>query len=473
MKILKYIVIILVAGGLHSCDDYVDITPRGNAIAQSLDDIDLLLNNATSFGGDGLAQAFRYEIPIVVNDNIEMRAQDISSIESGFSAALARIYRLEPVFYSTQENDELWRETYKKIGTMNYVLQLLEDLNEDSEDKDHFKGEALTRRAFYYFLLVNVYGQHYGLPNASESGSGVPIVTVYGDENVAIDRKSVDEVYIFILNDLQEALSLLRDNRRNGSRINKPAAHGLLARVHLHMGDYDEALDNADLALTFNSNLMNYATFPADFFGNIAPPNGLDNPEHILLGEARVTSAFTESFSRVVFGRFSPELAALYDQANDLRIKVPGTDFVDGSYVYGLFNSFSLQHAVGITVPELMLIRAEVFARSGDITGALDELNALRANRFDADFVVTDGHLLTASDQAEALAHVIDERRREFHVNGMRFFDIKRLNALDNAGISLTRGSVTYSPNGANWAVPLSPNVINNSNGQISQNPRE
>ena len=99
----------------------------------------------------------------------------------------------------------------------------------------------------------------------------------------------------------------------------------------------------------------------------------------------------------------------------------------------------------------------------------MDAINTLRAKRFNASF----DHKLTATTKEEAIKHVLEERSREFNTNGMRFFDIKRLNAIENAGISLTRGAVTYGPNSINWEMPIDPKIINSSNGQIKQNPRE
>lgn len=473
MKTLKFIYIFLIIAGFYSCNDFVDITPRGNAIASTLGDVDLLLNN-----GSGLADGFSNNISFLINDNINMRPADIAAVASvQRSASLSRIYNLESLYYTADEEDGFWQSTYNKIGTMNYVLEVLNDIealsDKDAELKKNYTGEALTRRAFYYFILVNIYGSHYGLPIAAEANSGVPIVTEFGNETVSIKRRSVNDVYDFIMSDLQKALPLLKNGRATHDRINKAAAHAILARVNLHMGKYNEALNHANMALSFNSTLINYGTLPSRF-GLITIPNGLDNPEHVFFTQSTVPSTRAEGRT-IVFGRFSPGLTALYDPFNDRRANgIPAYDASDASLIYGLFGFFApRRHALGVTVPELLLIRAEVLARAGNIAGAMTDLNLLRANRFTTSSVTANRHLIAAANQTEAIAHVINERRREFHVNGMRFFDIKRLNAIENAGISLTRGNITFSPNGANWAVPLGFNVVNNSNQQIVQNPRE
>jgi tetratricopeptide (TPR) repeat protein len=389
------------------------------------------------------------------------------------------MYKLEPIFYDASQEDREWESPYGSATKANYILNVLEEIGSEETRANQYKAEALTHRAFAYFWLVNVYGQHYGLPAAAEAETGVPILLDYADQTESLVRASVNEVYEQIVNDLTTAIPLLQTSRPFVDRINKAAAQGLLARVYLHMGDYAKALEQANAALAVNSNLIDYNEF--DPIGDRTfIPRGLDNPEFLLFREAYPSSTGSYPNSRGA-GRFSEELAAVYtDKTNDLRISKHSSTYPDEDeptktvYHYAFSSYSSYRYAApGITVPELLLIKAEALARTGDINGALEAANTLRAKRFATDFVATDGHLLSTTDQAEAIQMVVDERRREFHVTGMRFFDIKRLNALHNAGISLTRGSVTWNANSINWAVPIGVAVVDTSKGQIKQNPRE
>lgn len=467
-KIVYKILIVFVIIAQQSCNDFVDIEPRGKAIASTLEDVNLLLNN-----GSEISWNLHHQSPVLISDNIEIPNADVQGLlANNFDRYLGKIYSLAPSFYRVSEVDEQWRNKYRLIGLMNHVLATLDQIEGDQVKKDQYTGEALVHRAFNYWSLVNVYGHHYGTPQASQANSGVPIVTVFGDETVPLDRKSTNEVYDFILNDLNKAVKLLQVNTPTKDRPRKASAYALLARVYLHMGNYAAALDNANKALAFNSTLNNYGTTPPNNFGEIEPPVGLDNPEHVLLKESFVIGGEAGN-NFVILARFSPSLVAIFDTNNDLRINGVAQPDFSGSYTYGLFNDFFLRNNMGVTTPELYLIKAEVLARQNNIAGAMAEVNKLRANRFTTAFVNANSHVLTAANQAAAIQHVIDERRREFHVQGMRFFDIKRLNAIENANISLTRGTTTYTANSINWALPIDQNVVNSSNGQITQNPRE
>ena len=472
MKKFIYIFLAFTIAGLQSCDDYVDIQPRGNAIVQTLEDVDLLLNNASVLGRTSEI------IPLLINDNIQATPAQIAAIENGrdFYRYYARIYNMGDEFYLPSEDDREWNGHYNVIGTMNYILSEIDAIGNDDDKRNHYKGEALVHRAYHYFQLVNTYAQHYGTSIAGEPGSGVPIVTTFGDATVSIERSSVNEVYDFVLNDLNEALSLLNTASSGVDRPNLGSANALLARIYLHMGDYSNALNYADVALGYNDHLLDYNTdmVQASPWSPAAPPFEVEDPEYVMFKFASVPQVSMWPNPNVLLSTLSDEVTALSDPFLDFRLStLAPQDWASGKHVYGFNDPYGYAHSTGINTPELYLIKAECLARSGQADQAMDLVNGLRAKRFVADYVAAGGHLLTASNGAEAVQHVIDERRREFHVNGKRFFTIKRLNAIENAGISYTRGAVTFSANGANWAVPIAPAVINTSNGQIVQNPRE
>ncbi|WP_346880939.1 RagB/SusD family nutrient uptake outer membrane protein [uncultured Algibacter sp.] len=466
MKKAILLILIFTVSIIQSCDEYVDIEPKGSAIASSLDDVDQLLGNTSE-----LSFELGVNITSIVNDNIQMTDEAITVVGTSRDASfLKNIYQLAPVFFEGVQSDPEWQRHYLSIGYANHILEVLEEIDTDNPLKNTYAGEAKVHRAYHYFQLVNIYGVHYGLPQAGEPGSGVPLLTVFSDDTIPISRSSVNEIYEFVLQDLNDAVNLLPDRNGRNNRPGKAAALGLLAEVYLHMGNYESALVNAEGALAINSTLLDYNTDLIEDVGTFFIPTDIDNPENLLMKVALIPNAFNQiDQSTIDFSGFSDELIAINDFDNDLRLMFtrenPATGKIQLSegYIYEL----------GVTVPKLLLIQAESLARTGNPQEAMNVVNALRAKRFEISFVDSGGHMLIASDANEAVAHIIEENRREFHVNGKRFFDIKRLNAIENAGISLTRGTITFSPNSINWAMPISERVINTSMGQIQQNPRE
>jgi hypothetical protein len=71
----------------------------------------------------------------------------------------------------------------------------------------------------------------------------------------------------------------------------------------------------------------------------------------------------------------------------------------------------------------MRLIIAEAAARSGDLSAALQQLDALRKRR-----IATAAYQpFQSTDQEEILQKVLAERTFEFPFNGLRWFDMRRL----------------------------------------------
>lgn len=130
-----------------------------------------------------------------------------------------------------------------------------------------------------------------------------------------------------------------------------------------------------------------------------------------------------------------------------------------------------------VSVPEMFLIRAECNSRlaKGKLSDIVADLNTLRVNRF-----VTGTYIsLTSGDfstKSEALTFVLEERRREMVMTGMRLFDLKRLNIDPNYAKTVTHtveGKVyTIVPGANNLVLPIPAQVLNLAPG-LTQNPRD
>ncbi|GAB3832860.1 hypothetical protein GCM10028895_51150 [Pontibacter rugosus] len=103
------------------------------------------------------------------------------------------------------------------------------------------------------------------------------------------------------------------------------------------------------------------------------------------------------------------------------------------------------------------------------MTGALERLNTLLRYRWRTGTFVE----LTAATPDEALALVLQERRKELLMRGLRWMDIKRLNR-EGAGITLRRvldgRAYVLPPGDPRFALPLPEEVIELSG--MTQNPR-
>lgn len=134
---------------------------------------------------------------------------------------------------------------YKAIQICNIGLYFNDITDQANSQLSARKGEIKFLRGLYYFLLVQTYG-------------GVAIVTDRTDEPVlAFERNSAEQVYDFILTEMNEALGLVPETTDNFGRVTKRAILHYLAKVHLTRGyesfgtpaDFTTAADLADEAI--------------------------------------------------------------------------------------------------------------------------------------------------------------------------------------------------------------------------------
>ena len=127
-------------------------------------------------------------------------------------------------------------------------------------------------------------------------------------------------------------------------------------------------------------------------------------------------------------------------------------------YSYSRFYCNGSGSILGMTTAEMYLIKAECEARAGNTGAAAEDLKTLRRTRF---YAQTAAENVTGSVQ-----EVLDERFREMG-SLWRFYDIKRLNGAENAGIAIRREILTdptnintvttleIAPDDPRWALPF------------------
>ena len=122
----------------------------------------------------------------------------------------------------------------------------------------------------------------------------------------------------------------------------------------------------------------------------------------------------------------------------------------------------------GFSYPELLLMRAEAYARNSRKTEALSDLNTLRKYRYDNTQGSTDLPNGAALTEDQLLEEILKERRRELPIaTFQRVLDLKRL-ALDNGKpwckttIEHKIGTQTYSAsiNSEYYVLPIPNNII-------------
>lgn len=339
-----------------------------------------------------------------------------------------------------------WNDAYANIYTANVVIGGLNAnhvVSSQQESWNSIMGMALFYRAVNFYELAQEFAPPYN-PNSAVNDMGLPLrLTANLDQ--ATSRSSVKDTYNQIILDLLTAENLISQEvpvTKNLNRPSKAANAAMLARVYLSMLDYADALKYSDSSLKYYNTLMDYNTLTP---GSSPYPN--PNPETLV----QLTESFTVLTNALfTFTAVDSTLYRSYD-SNDLRKTIyftfnapKGLAYYRGSYS-GTITLFD-----GTAVDEAYLTRAECYARTGNITLAMQDLNTLLMSRWKAGKFVA----RTATTSSDALSQILSERRKELCFRaGLRWMDLRRLNQDPNYQVTLTRAL-----SGATYTLPPNDN---------------
>ena len=181
---------------------------------------------------NGVYQAMRTE----VIDMYTIQALEMISDDGILSPTnIGSRMELENLTYTSQHFNikSMWSTPYRVIERANNVIAYAKDSSKISPKTiRRVQGEARFLRAFYYFRLVQLFGD---VPLMTDPASVDP-------DNLRPARTTAADVYKKIIEDLQYAEVNLDDaygyNDSNGGRATKAAAKALLGKVYLAMAGY-------------------------------------------------------------------------------------------------------------------------------------------------------------------------------------------------------------------------------------------
>jgi hypothetical protein len=314
-----------------------------------------------------------------------------------------------------------WNNCYSQIYAANAVIEgVAASKKLKQQDKDRLIGEAKFARAFIHFYLSQFWGD-------------VPYVTGTDYKfNSTINRLPLNEVYSKIIEDLEEATTLLPQEYTDPTRTrpNSYAAKALLARVYLYKGDWTSAATSASAVLS-NTQTYQWITELNTVFLK-------ESTTTIWQYAPRSATRNTDDGTTFIFNSGPPFAVALtndlinaFESGDQRKLKwirsiSKGTSIWYHAYKYKKTGSNTPQteFTIVLRLAEMYLIRAEARARQGELDGAKEDLNKIRNT---AGLQNT-----TAVPQEEILEAILRERRVELFTEfGHRFMDLKRFGALD------------------------------------------
>lgn len=501
-KIIYLAAILFITGILASCEkekEFLGTLPRGQVIAKSTADfrklLDFVDNSRYSYS---LSKTTWYLD--IVTDDCYMDSTKWNTYTTT-KEHLKNLYAYKKNVYTydtgaSTQNEQNWNYQYYTISLCSTILAEITKANDNAAMQKQLIGEARVHRAYAYLILVNAFAVQYNEATAA-TDKGVPIIN-----NPAalppLDRKSVKEVYEFIISELESALpDLPNDVDQYKHRPTKLSVYAILARTYLYMGNYTKALENANNALQIRSYLYDYNTIytgTVDYYGNLVGLSRMNDEEMILwkaFGSSAAYSTTTTHFilDTASFNQLYPDFTKNPDGTtvnNDMRrtlwfnavalnrkITTTTATFLFNFYNYRYKTDGSLGGTAchnPVATPEMYLTRAECNARAGNLQAALDDINALCTKRYKTGTFTPLTPANFQNNKELVLDRVLKERRRELYGRDMRLADLKRL----NLPFSHKLGSLTISvpANDPRIVWPIFPLYIE-MNSELEQNERE
>jgi len=362
-----------------------------------------------------------------------------------------------------------WSNFYEGITNCNLVLANVPSINMDTALRSRILGEARFLRAWYYFKLVNIYGD-------------VPIVlTPLTPAQMQIAQSPKKEIYEWVIEpDLKAALKILPASYAGADvgRATSGAAASLLAKVYLFQEKWDTSLIYSNMVI--NSGQYQLMKIYSQDFDGLHKNNQESIFEVQMLGgqTPNVGNALNQWFAPQIVGgyycdapnqnfvnEFEETSDSVYDPRLDYTVGRDSTLWNNGEY---FLSSWSPQTGyltrkyqqpltqapiigqgncdyTAIRYADVLLFNAEALNELGQTSAAIIPLNEVRKRARESylydstliGFGSVPAALLPdvpAVSQGQLRIAIIHERRMELGFEFHRFFDLMRYGANSNIG---------------------------------------
>ena len=344
---------------------------------------------------------------------------------------------------ATQELNDFWKLNYKGIVQANTVVANTPNIDADEDLKNRILGEGLFLRAWYHFVLSQVFGD-------------IPLITeILPPDEMLVSRTPKNIVWEQVAADALQAASLLPVSHGGADlgRVTKGAALALAAKAYLYLENYQsvvntiadiKALGIYSLQADYRNNFIDSTQNNSESVWEIQHANlelGVGNNLNQWWASKKVPDGYG-------FAEVSMDFVNAFEP-NDPRLKFTVARHNEEYFGVIYKASFSstgagprkyLQHVdevsqksdgginyTAIRYAEVLLWEAEALAELGRTSEALIPLEEVRA-RARAQSADPDNTLpmITTTNQQELIDIIRHERLVELGFEMHRFFDLVR-----------------------------------------------
>ncbi len=417
------------------CDDFLDESPRGNAIAETTDDYDKIFNASQGFNLLLVEQYYALwkSDDLIFTDDCYNTIAMAGSFPTSVQAAI----EYQDKLYRDDESTPEWEKICNLIYNYNVIIKGVPSSDGDETEKKYLLAEARVCRAYMHFLLAQWYAMPYNESTAS-SEKAIPIVTKADTQIMHYDRATVKELYDWIITEMEEACPNLKERDEHSMRCYKATGYALMGKVYFNMGKYDKALGHLRTSYQLlegdpNIYLTDHRTKQASYgYKEISMSNLLsyvpypyrDNEVLFCKSSSSMRNYYPPYYYMAPTDFLKPEVYALFSDQDLRRNLISTTDPMGAALPYPTATFIGAMTNVGCTVQEVHLMLAECEAREGSADNARKVLKTFRATRMLPGYEDVPANVTTKED---LIRFCIDEQTREFAGTGYRFYNVRRL----------------------------------------------
>jgi len=207
--------------------------------------------SSQGFNGEGTIKMYYGNYP--GNDFVVGLSGWVNTISGNYHEDRSIVYDYYP-----------WQYYYTLIGEANKILVGIEGAEGAQSEKDAITAQALTYRAYSYFMLSQLYSVRWqDSNNGASDGVVLRLEPTFDDQAIS----TLGEVYDQIYDDLKKAIDLFDASnfeRANFYEIDKSVAQAIFARAAITKQDYETASKYAKLARQ-NYPLMSVQEYKSGF----------------------------------------------------------------------------------------------------------------------------------------------------------------------------------------------------------------
>lgn len=368
-------------------------------------------------------------------------------------------------FQTTSANgfvEFIWQHYYEGITRANNVIYYVPDIEMDADLKARIIGEAKSLRAYFYFNLVNIFGE---IPLKTEAALST--------EDLHVPLSSTDAVYEQIIKDLEEAAAALPESYGSAEkgRFTKGAAYGLLAKVYLFREEWENSLEaiekldalgrydltsvyryNFDLSYENNAesiiefqHLSEQSPFEGSYLNQWFSPQK-ENGYYFNAPTQDLVDSYEVTESGIADPRFSYSIGhegGKWLNGEDFDPEWSQTGYLVKKHAQPLSEiSAGTKGDAGLNYTymryaDILLMKAEALNESGRTSEALNPLNQVRTRARESylndDTITGYGEIpeglledIQSNNQTEVRNAIRNERRVELAMEFHRYFDLMR-----------------------------------------------